>query len=247
MARAALGRIDHRPWPLPAARSIGRQTWHDVLFAHWPVPAAVLQPLVPSGVTVQECEGSSWVSLVPFFMSGVTLRGVPAVPGLSSFAEMNLRLYVEFGGRSGIWFISLDAASRPAVWFARRFVHLPYFAAAMRVVHDAERIRYASHRRGKDVVFRGTYGPAGPVFEARRGGPDHFLTERYALFTTGPRGDVLTLEIHHGPWPLQRATADIETNTVAAAQGIAASGAPALLHFSRRQDVVVWRLERARP
>jgi hypothetical protein len=41
---------------------------------------------------------------------------------------------------------------------------------------------------------------------------------------------------------LQRAEADIETNTMADEIGIALEGDP-LLHYARRQDVVFWSLE----
>src|SRR5262245_20084749 len=115
----AFERIDHRPWPLPTAPWIWRQTWHDLLFAHWPVPASALRSLVPDWLTIQEYSGTAWVGLLPFTMTGVTLRGVPSLPAVSHFPEMNLRLYVERDGKPGIWFVSLDAARRSAVYAAR--------------------------------------------------------------------------------------------------------------------------------
>ena len=228
-----------RPW-------FWRQTWHDLLFAHWPVATAAVRHLVPAPVTIQEHGGRSWVGLVPFRMSGVTLRGLPAVPGLSAFPEMNLRLYVELDGRPGVWFISLDAAHALAVWTARRFVHLPYFRASMSVRHEGELVRYASERRGRGprVAFHAAYRPAGPVFAAAPGSLAHFLTERYCLYTRMPDGAIRRLEIHHAPWPLQPAEADIETNLVAEPQGIRLPPTPPVLYFSRRIDVVGWGLER---
>jgi uncharacterized protein YqjF (DUF2071 family) len=223
-----------------------RQSWLDLLFAHWPVPAARLRPLVPPSVTIQEREGTSWVGVVPFRMEGVTPRPLPSVPGVSAFAELNLRLYVEVGGKPGVWFVSLDAASRFAVWAARRFFHLPYFHADMEARGDGARIHYRSARRapGPRVAFRGSYGPTAEVVESRPGTLEHFLTERYCLYTQDRSGAILRADIHHAPWPLQTAEAEIVENTIGDAQGILLEGPPALLHFGRRVDVVVWPITR---
>src|SRR5262245_23820541 len=111
----ALSKTDHRPWPLPAGPWLGRMSWCDLLFAHWPVPADALRPLVPAALAIQEYDCTSWVGLVPFRMKDTMVRGLPDLPGLSAFPEMNLRLYVELGGKPGVWFISLDAANPLAV------------------------------------------------------------------------------------------------------------------------------------
>ena len=178
----ALTRTSHRPWPMPDTPWMWRQTWHDLLFAHWPVPVAAVRPLVPDWVTVQEYGGTSWIGLVPFRMTGVTLRGVPSLPVLSHFPEMNLRVYVERDGKPGVWFVSLDAARRSAVTAARVFAHLPYFFARMRVRTDGETVDYSSVRAGnRQVAFAASYAPCGPVYESQRGSLEHFLTERYCL------------------------------------------------------------------
>jgi uncharacterized protein YqjF (DUF2071 family) len=242
----AFARTDHRPWPLPAGPWIGRQSWHDLLFAHWPVPASRLRPLVPPSLVIQEHSGTSWVGLVPFRMSGVSARGLPDLPGFSAFPEMNLRLYVDVDDKPGVWFVSLDAASRLAVWGARRFFDLPYFFASMDARDDGQRIHYSSARRapGRRVAFRGAFGPTSPVFQSVPGTLEHFLTERYCLYTQTPSRQIVRAEIHHQPWPLQAAVCDIAENSVGDAQGIPLPGPPALLHFSRRLDVVVWPLDR---
>ncbi|MEA2696916.1 MAG: uncharacterized protein QOI66_1187, partial [Myxococcales bacterium] len=172
--------------------------------------------------------------------------GLSDLPGFSAFPEMNLRLYVEADGKPGVWFVSLDAASRLAVWGARRFFHLPYFFASMEASADGQRIHYSSVRRGpgRRVAFRGTFGPTSPVIQSVPGTLEHFLTERYCLYTQTPSGQLVRAEIHHPPWPLQSAVCDIAENSVGDAQGIPLPGPPALLHFSRRLDVVVWPLDR---
>jgi uncharacterized protein YqjF (DUF2071 family) len=246
MTRPPFDRVAHRPFPPPSGAWIGRQQWHDLLFAHWPVAASLVRPLVPSALRIDEFEGTSWISLVPFLMKDVMLRGIPAIPGLSAFPEMNLRLYVEYQGQPGIWFVSLDASNLAAVWTARRFARLPYFHASMRVRSQDNRVIYESARlKGADVVFRGCYWPIGAPREAAPGTLDYFLAERYALFTEGPGGEMLTIGVHHGPWSLQAATVEIDFNTVMTGQGIAVSGPPALAHFSRRQDVLTWPVRRA--
>lgn len=229
---------------MPSSPWLWRQTWHDLLFAHWPVPSAALRPLVPAWLTIQEFAGSSWVGLVPFTMTGVTLRGMPTLPILSQFPEMNLRLYVEYGGKAGVWFISLDAGRRPAVWAARVFAHLPYFFSRMRVRPAGESIDYRSVRAAdRRVAFEATYRPSGPPADPKPGTLEHFLTERYCLYAaSGARR--YRLEIQHPPWPLQPAEARLTVNHVAQPQGIALPDTAPLLHFSRRQFVVGWGLER---
>jgi uncharacterized protein YqjF (DUF2071 family) len=242
----ALGRTDHRPWPLPSRPWIGRQRWCDLLFAHWPVPLSALAPLVPAGLEVQEFDGTSWVGLVPFRMEDVMLRGLPGLPWLSRFAEMNLRLYVVADGKPGVWFVSLDAARLPAVWAARRFLHLPYFLADMQVSVAGRHVTYRSLRTHSNarVALRVRYEPTSAVFEARPGTLEHFLTARYCLYTQYPDKGLRRLEIHHPPWPLQEATLEVEENTAGTAQGIALDGRPSLVHFSRRIDVITWTPER---
>jgi uncharacterized protein YqjF (DUF2071 family) len=121
MSHASFERLGHRPWALPSSPWVWRQSWLDLLFAHWPMDAALLQRLVPAPLKVQEFDGTSWVGLVPFRMAGVMRRPLPDLPWISAFPELNVRLYVEHEGKPGIWFLSLDAANQLAVWAARRY------------------------------------------------------------------------------------------------------------------------------
>jgi uncharacterized protein len=221
-----------------------KQIWHDLLFAHWPVSAAVMRPLVPAHLTLDTFDSQCWVGVVPFRMSGIRARGLPAIPGFSSFPELNVRTYVTYGGKAGVYFFSLDAANLPAVWAARKFYHLPYFHAAMAVEARGGGIRYSSHRYDPRAEFRGDYSPTSEVRFAAKGAIDHWLTERYCLYTTH-RGQVYRGEIHHRPWPLQDADAQLETNTVAAAAAISLPATPPLLHFARKQEVLIWPLRHA--
>lgn len=209
---------------------------------HWPISAASIRPYVPESLKIQEFEDTSWVGIFPFLMQGVMRRPFPDLPGISAFPELNVRLYVQRDDRPGIWFLSLDAANRLAVWTARKFFHLPYFHADMKVTVKDKQIQYRSQRLdpGNDIRFRATYQPISEVYEAAAGTLEHWLTERYCLYAQSPDGALWRTEVHHLPWPLQRAEAIIEVNEMVNPWHITLSEQPALLHFAKRLDVVVW-------
>jgi uncharacterized protein len=221
-----------------------KQTWHDLLFAHWPLPAAVMRPLVPVRLTLDTFDGQCWVGVVPFHMSGIRARGLPPLPGLSRFPELNVRTYVTHSGKPGVYFFSLDAANLPAVWAARTFYHLPYFHADMSSREIDGSIQYSSRRYDGPAEFRGQYRPTTEVRLREKGSLERWLTERYCLYTTH-HGQVLRGEIHHQPWSLQDAAAQFETNTVAAAAGIELPASPPSLLFARRLEVLIWPLRPA--
>jgi uncharacterized protein YqjF (DUF2071 family) len=217
------------------------QTWDDLLFAHWRVPLAAVREHVPADLEVEQHDGSAWIGVTPFRVTGLRARGMLPLPGISSFLELNVRTYVRAAdGKPGIWFFSLDASSRVAVEVARRTYKLPYFHARMSAERRGQWIDYECARleeRGR--VFSGRYRPEGAVFHAEPGSLEWFLAERYCLYTTDRRGVLQRAEIHHELWQLQAAEAEVELATISP---IELDGAP-LCHFSRRQDVVIWPLE----
>lgn len=220
-------------------------TWEHLLFAHWPVPVETLRPLIPRGLEIDRFENEAWLGVVPFRMADTRLRGLPAFPGTAAFPELNVRTYVTLGGKPGVWFFSLDAGSRLAVRTARTFFHLPYFDAHMTVKTADGTISYEStrtHRGAAKAEFRASYRPLDEIRPATAGSIEQWLVERYCLYSADPRGRIWRGEIHHAPWPLQSAEAEIETNTMAAPLGIVLPDPPPLLHFARRLDVVAWRL-----
>lgn len=237
----------HRPWPLPRSAWAMRMNWENLLFAHWPAPAAALRPLVPRALKLDTFDGSAWLGVVPFRMSGVRLRGLPAVLGTSAFPELNVRTYVTAEGKPGVWFFSLDAASRIAVRAARPWFHLPYFDARMESGTNGEEVAYSSrriHRGAAPAEFIARYRSTGGDFRSARGSLEHFLTERYCLYSRdSANADDSRLwrgEIHHQQWPLQPAEAEITHNTMTAPLGLRLPDMPPLLHFARRLDVVAW-------
>ena len=245
----AFRRLDHRDRPPPDRPWSSRQTWCDLLFAHWPVPAGTLRPLVPPELEIQEREGSAWVAVVPFRMEDVAPRLVPALPWLSAFPELNVRTYVAHGGVPGLWFLSLDAARRLAVWAARRFFHLPYFHARMEVEREGGAVAYRSERldHPRGLRFEATYEPVSAPYEAEPGTLEHWLTERYRLYARGSDGALRRVEVHHRPWPLQRALARIHANQMLEPHGVELPDTPPLLHFARRLEVAIWGPEPAHP
>jgi uncharacterized protein len=216
------------------------QTWNDLLFAHWPISADVLRPLVPPVLPLDTFEGQGWVAVTPFHMTGVRPRGIPPLPGISNFPELNVRTYVTFGGKPGVYFFSLDAASRAAVWAARATYRLPYFYARMSVEREGDWIAYRS-QRNLDTKFQAKYRPRAPVQLRSAGTLEHWLTERYCLYTVF-RNSVFRAEIHHEPWPLQDAEAEISRNTMASSAGIKLPEVQPLLHFAKKLQVLIWPL-----
>ena len=240
--------VSHRPWPLPSGPWFMTQSWHDLLFAHWPVDARALQEKLPAGLPLDTFNGEAWVGVVPFRMTNVAPRGVRAMPFVSSFLELNVRTYVRAHGKPGVYFFSLDANSALAVAAARKLFHLPYFVAAMNVEEQRGQFVYTSTRQtGTSGVgeFAATYGPVGYAVTPEPGSLEHFLTERYCLYTVDSASRLRRLEIHHPPWPLQTAEATIAVNTMAEAAGIWLPPVAPLLHFAKRQDVVAWSLQDA--
>jgi len=240
-----LERTDHRPWPMPSSPWIMTQTWHDLLFAHWPVDAATLRARIPSGFELDLFEGQAWLGVVPFRMANVGPRGVPALPWVSEFPELNVRTYVRVGGTPGVYFFSLDAANPLAVGVARTLVHLPYYSASMQVETRDGWIHYNSRRipsSGNPAELAGRYRPTGEAHAPLEGTLEYFLTERYCLFTVDRTFRPHRLDIHHPPWPLQPAEAELTVNTMADAVGIRLPDIAPLLHFSLRQDMVGWML-----
>lgn len=244
MTHPSLTQQEHRPWPIPSGPWSWRQSWRDLLFAHWPVSAEWLRPYVPPALQIDQFDGTAWLGVVPFRMAGVMKRPLPDLPWISAFPELNVRTYVTYRNKPGVWFFSLDATNPLAVWAARRFFHLPYYNADITLQYEGERITYLSQRADAPARFHAAYQPTTAVYQAKPGTLEHWLTERYCLYAQSAKGNLFRAEVHHLPWPLQQAQADIWENSLLAAYNHTLSPTPALLHFSRRIDVVVWSPQR---
>jgi len=218
------------------------QTWNDLLFAHWRVSSEILRALVPPTLELDTFQGEAWVAVTPFHMTGIRGRWLPPVPGLSRFPELNVRTYVKYGGKRGVYFFSLDAASRAAVWAARATYYLPYFHARMDVRTIDGLVKYHSVRNSA-AEFRGNYQPTAAPQLRPPGTLEHWLSERYCLYAVA-KSSVFRAEIHHAQWPLQNAEAEIPVNTMASAAGIRLADVPPLLHFAKNLRVLIWPLRK---
>jgi uncharacterized protein YqjF (DUF2071 family) len=206
---------------------------------HWHVPPEVIAPLIPAGLELDLADGVAWVGVIPFRMTGVTLRGLPDLPKFSAFHELNVRTYVRHGGKAGVYFLSLDANNRLAVALARAWYALPYWYAVQSSHFDGDVCEYSSRRVRGEARFEGSYRVGGSR------APDalsRWLTERYALFVER-RGRVLRGDVHHVPWELRELEVDVRVNTMTARLGFSTPGGPAHAVWSPGVDTVVWRLQ----
>jgi hypothetical protein len=237
---SSLEETEHRPWPLPEGRPwIMAQTVEDLLFAHWRVPADAVRRLLPAGLDVDERDGSAWLGVTPFAVTGLRAHGLLPLPRASSFSELNVRTYVTREDRPGIWFLSLDASSHLAVAAARLLYRLPYFHADILFHRRGSRILFDS-ARDEGTAFSAAYEPKGLPAAPSPGSIEEFLTERYCLYVEHG-GRLNRADIHHRPWPLQPVDADIQLNTMPPAS-LRVEG-DTLFHYSARQDVVIWAPE----
>lgn len=220
--------------------------WADLLFLHWCVDAAHLQAHLPEGVHIDTFDGAAWLGVVPFCMQGTRARWLPPLPTAGTFPELNLRTYVRVHDRPGVWFFSLDAASRLAVFGARSTFGLPYFNARMSIAREGDALRYASERsdrRGPAAVFRGSWTPQGAHGPALPGTLEHFLCERYCLFVAR-RGGIACGEIHHAPWQLARAEVHLQHCDMTRLLGIDLAGPPESALTARTVRAIAFAPER---
>lgn len=232
----------HRPFPLPRAPWLIRQSWLNVLFAHYPLPLAAVRECVPRQLEIDTCEGRAWVSAVAFRIDPFKTRGMPIA---MRFPELNLRTYVTLDGKPGVYFFSLDAASQAAVTGARSLFRLNYYYAAIQMAGHG-RTEFTSRRLERPRAdFHATYRVAGDPLPLLSGSLDHWLVERYCLYAVRG-GPTFRVEIHHLPWVLQPASAELEPGALFDAAGLPAPDTPPLLHYAVRQDVLTWGPEQVR-
>lgn len=232
-----------------------RMQWGNLLFMHWPVPASELRPLIPNSLEIDEFDGTAWIGLIPFTMRDVLPAAVPHslklgdIPGFSAFHECNVRTYVHPRGRPdlpGVWFFSLDAASRCGVWAAKRFFRLRYFHSRITLRREGDVVRYAVDRvHSPQASMTCEWRIGEPLPRSAPGELAHFLTERYMLFTTNGECELRCCHVAHEPWPLRRAELISLNDSLIRAAGIEIDQSqPPVLHYADVIDTRAWRLER---
>ena len=237
-------RTDHLPFPMPARRHALVQSWLDLTFLHWPVAPERLAPYLPEGLELDTHEGVAYLGVIPFNMTGVRPRWAPKVPGVSTFPEFNLRTYVKHGGKAGVLFLTLEAQSRITCAYAPRAYGLPYRYSRGFVRANEEGHHWSTQRKGGTHAFAGTCRPSGPEREAEAGTLEHFLFERYSLYTEH-KGRLMIAHTQHDPWVWREGEATVEANALTEAfdLGIEAVHTPALVHLSKGVKVHTWSNE----
>lgn len=246
---AAIDRL--APTRRPDDRVVMYQRWRSLLFLHWEVDPDLVRRQLPPGLDLDTFDGRAYVGLVPFSMQAVRPAYLPALPWLSFFPETNVRTYVHVAGRDpGVWFFSLEAANPVAVMLARRWFHLPYHRARMTLAPQPDgSVHYTSRRLWPGPmpavsIVRGR--PIGPVFAAKPGTLEHFLLERYLLYSRRG-GRLYRGQVHHVPYPAQPAEALAVDESLLAAAGIPRPAGVPLAHFSAGVDVEVFPLRLVTP
>jgi uncharacterized protein YqjF (DUF2071 family) len=215
----------HRVLPLSV------QTWSALTFVHWPYEPASLRPLLPAGLELDLFEGKAWVGLVPFLLTvRPASRLLPALPGIASIPETNVRTYVRDarGGR-GIWFFSLDITQRLFVAAARATYGLPYRWSRMSVDRRGLGLTYTGRRRA---------GPGGYVLRVEVDEEEvatdpllEFLTARWRLYTVLARS-IFEARVEHPPWRLRRARVIELEEDILQACGVPGPSGPPLAHHA---------------
>jgi len=240
---------------MPSARWAMSQRWNDLLFVHWPVAESAMAAVLPEWLQADIFQGSAWLGAVPFWLDRIKFRGVPHLPGLGRFPDLNLRTYVRdpFTGTAGIYSFSIDAGSLMAVVAARAVCHLPYHWAEMRLRQRSEReFAFFSRRRltAGEIIFNAHYrglGPTSKLADPRPGTLEYFLSDRSWLFSTNRAGEPARAQLYHVPWPLEEAEAEIERNDLPASIGLQLPDCKPVLYYARRLAVYLWPAERLRP
>ena len=186
----------------PTRRPVMRQRWDDLFFLHWEYAAETIQSRLPAGLTVDTFEGKAYLGVVGFRMNAVRPLGLPALPWLSYFNELNVRTYVrDASGEPGVWFFSLDCDRAPAVMIARAGFGLPYEHAAMSF---GPGLAQTCRRQGEQETARYAWSAVSSPQIAAPGSLEFHLAERYSFFSVRG-GRLVRGQVHHSPYELSRA------------------------------------------
>ncbi|MFS0555987.1 YqjF family protein [Brevibacillus sp. 179-C9.3 HS] len=224
------------------------QTWEHLLFLHWAISPASIQELIPAGLALDTYAGKAWISIIPFLLSGVRLRRMPYVPYTTTFPEINVRTYVKAKGKSGVFFLSLDASNPLVIKIAKYWYRLPYYPAQMTFHRQGSLIDFTSRRIGDaslSPLFRGSYQPVADTFMTQEATLIHWLTERYTLFCTCNRtNQIMYADVFHEPWQLQQATYHIRENSMTQNLAFPLADSPDLALYARGVRSFIWPIQR---
>lgn len=242
-----INKVSHRPWPLPSRKWLMRQSWRNLLFIHWPLSTETLRQYVPSSLQIDTFDGQAWLSIVVLEMEGIYLRGMPFRLLLPTFPVINLRTYVLHRNQPGVYFLSLDTEDWISYTCVKRWYHLPYYAAEISFQKKGQTFHFDSVRKRKietPITCRGTYRPFPEISFPEKGTLEHWLTERYCLFSLNKRNNLYCGDIHHRPWPVQKVKAVLHKNTLLSPFHIDLSEIRPIVHFSKGIDSLIWNIKK---
>lgn len=235
----------HRNSPLPNGHWLMTQEWTDLLFIHVPVSREIISQLLPEELKIDSFNQQSWITIIPFKVSDMRFRQIPPLPYLHRYLELNVRTYVKREGIPGIYFFSLDADKLLPVLGAR-LATLPYFYARMKMKKIEESCYFESDRRGKTKAeFKGSYQPFSKQYSPSKGSLEHWLLERYYLFSKR-NGSIYKVGIHHNKWKVQDAKANVEMTSMLSFLPEDEVKEAAFMHYAKSKRVLFWPLQKVK-
>lgn len=227
-----LKRTEHRPWVLPTGNWKYYQEWNNAVFLHWQVDINELKKFVPNDLVIDLFEGKPWVSLVAFTMEKIRPRNLPSFFPISDFDEINIRTYVKYNNKTGVYFLSIEGGTKISCQVAKSLSELPYRHSTIRRKEDYYCSENSSFKDRLELSYQ--VGP--PLSEKTK--LDKWLTERYALFQDTDTS-INEFEIHHIEWP----TFNIKLKSIDVQYprfDKLLSSTPDLSHYSTGVEVVAW-------
>ncbi|MDE0737491.1 MAG: DUF2071 domain-containing protein, partial [Pirellulaceae bacterium] len=205
-------------------------------------PEEDLLPLVPESLSLDLHDNAAYVSIVLFAMEGVRASWWPELMSFR-FLEANVRTYVHHQGQPGIYFMSMDANHRSAVWAARRGWSLPYHYSAIQMSQQDSQTDYRVDRRRSAAKNHTRDQIGSPLGPSGLGTLEHFLLERYFLFVEH-RDRLCSAQVHHSPYPAHAVELlDLQDSLVAATGLNDIPETPPLAHYAPGVDVEIFSLQ----
>lgn len=216
------------------------QEWHDVYFLHWPIAPEDIRPYIPLELEIDTFDDRTWLGIVFFKMKNFRARFMPTVPIINNFYELNVRTYVKYRGKSGVYFFSLDVNNKIIAQIHKAIGILPF--------------RYANitEKRHQDIVtFQNRMEQIGqnpeilivsiePIEKAIQRTPlEYWLTERHQLWTK-VKGKLVRQYNRHSPWILQRAACTVYENSMAIFKESHVQENEPIAHFSKYKKAFLY-------
>jgi len=238
-------RTDHLPFPMPERKHSLGQNWVNLTFMHWEVDPELLRKYVPEDLEIELFDGKAYVGTIPFRMEKVRPRNLPSISFISNFPEFNIRTYVSKNGKSGVFFLTLDAQSQVTCMYAPLAYGLPYrYAKCEHYANDNGGYIWKSERKSDGVKLEGETTTKGSLVKAKKGSLEEFLFERYCLYVSKKNLTYIAYTCHE-PWEYQEAEVKIKVNSLTDSYGLGIENPlnPDLVHFSKGVEVLTWNLE----